>query len=68
MWYMGRSGRCAEKDSGTALMSCRELAAAIPEVERLRRKMRQWPPIQSGEEKYQKGLGGVMAEEMGWVD
>jgi hypothetical protein len=30
--------------------------------------MKQWPPVNSGEEKYKKGLAGVMDEEMGWVD
>ena len=45
-----------------------DLADSIAEVERLRRRMRQWPPINSGEEKYPQGLGSVMAEEMGWVD
>lgn len=46
----------------------RNLAAAILEIESLRKRMKQWPPINSGEDKYPNGLGGVMAEEMGWVD
>jgi beta-1,4-N-acetylglucosaminyltransferase len=41
---------------------------AIFEVEELRTRMRQWPPIRSGEDKYKRGLAGVMDEEMGWVD
>lgn len=44
-----------------------ELAEAIPKVEALRLKMRQWPPPTSQEEKHQKGLKGVMDEEMGWA-
>ncbi|KEF62989.1 uncharacterized protein A1O9_00964 [Exophiala aquamarina CBS 119918] len=43
-----------------------DLASSIPEVEALRRKMRQWPPLRSGEEKYKHGLADVIAEEMGW--
>jgi hypothetical protein len=46
----------------------RDLAESIPKVEALRERMRQWPPINSGEEKYPAGLGTVIAEEMGWVD
>ncbi|EXJ88795.1 hypothetical protein A1O3_01859 [Capronia epimyces CBS 606.96] len=42
------------------------LSAAIEEVEILRRNMRAWPPVRSGEEKYKHGLADVMAEEMGW--
>ena len=49
-------------------MCTRNIAASIPEVEKLRKRMKQWPPINSGVEKYPQGLGGVMAEEMGWVD
>ena len=49
-------------------MCTRNIAPSIPEVEKLRKKMKQWPPINSGVEKYPQGLGGAMAEEMGWVD
>ncbi|KAL2408124.1 UDP-N-acetylglucosamine transferase subunit alg13 [Exophiala dermatitidis] len=42
------------------------LSAAIGEVETLRRNMRKWPPLRSGEVKYKNGLADVMAEEMGW--
>lgn len=42
------------------------LSASIAEVEALRRKMKQWPPLRSGEEKYKRGLQEVVAEEMGW--
>jgi hypothetical protein len=30
--------------------------------------MKQWPPINSAEKKYKRGLAGVMDDEMGWVD
>ena len=50
------------------LTCCSNLAASIPEVEALRKKLKQWPPINSGGDKYPRGLAGVMAEEMGWVD
>ncbi|KAK5045252.1 hypothetical protein LTR84_009358 [Exophiala bonariae] len=43
-----------------------DLASSITEIESLRRKMKQWPPLRSGEEKYKNGLADVMAEEMGW--
>ncbi|EXJ94841.1 hypothetical protein A1O1_03239 [Capronia coronata CBS 617.96] len=43
-----------------------DLPAAIEDVEKLRRRMRDWPPLRSGEEKYKHGLADVMAEEMGW--
>ena len=42
------------------------LAASIAEVEQLRKRRKQWPPVNSGEEKYRNGLKGVMDEEMGW--
>lgn len=42
------------------------LSATIEEVETLRRNMRTWPPLRSGEEKYKHGLADVIAEEMGW--
>ncbi|KIX95302.1 uncharacterized protein Z520_08819 [Fonsecaea multimorphosa CBS 102226] len=42
------------------------LAGSIASVEELRRKMKQWPPLRSGEEKYKRGLEDVIAEEMGW--
>lgn len=45
-----------------------DLASAIPQAEQLRQRMQQWPPINSGEEKYKKGLAGVMSDEMGWLD
>ncbi len=45
-----------------------DLPASLTEVEALRKRMKQWPPINSGVEKYPRGLAGVMAEEMGWVD
>lgn len=49
------------------LTSCpSDLASSITEIESLRRKMKQWPPLRSGEGKYKHGLADVMAEEMGW--
>jgi hypothetical protein len=30
--------------------------------------MHNWPPVNSGEEKYKKGLAGIMADEMGFID
>ncbi|OAP65594.1 hypothetical protein AYL99_01566 [Fonsecaea erecta] len=42
------------------------LAGSIASAEDLRRKMKQWPPLRSGEEKYKRGLEDVIAEEMGW--
>lgn len=51
-----------------------DLAAAVPKVEGLRREMRVWPPTTktaggSGEreERYRRGLKGVLDEEMGWA-
>lgn len=44
-----------------------DLASSIPKVEKLRQAMRSWPPSTSGEEKYEKGLRGIMDEEMGWL-
>lgn len=50
------------------LITPSNLAASIPEIETLRKKMKQWPPINSGNDRYPNGLGSVIAEEMGWVD
>jgi beta-1,4-N-acetylglucosaminyltransferase len=44
------------------------LAASIPEAEKLRKRNSQWPPPNSGEDSYKRGLAGVMDDEMGWVD
>ena len=44
------------------------LPASIVETEGLRTRMHNWPPINSGEEKYKKGLAGIMADEMGFID
>lgn len=46
----------------------RDLASAIPESERLRKRKNEWPPINSGDPAQQRGLAGVMDDEMGWVD
>lgn len=42
------------------------LATSIQELENLKKRRQKWPPVNSGEEKYRKGLKGVMDEEMGW--
>ena len=65
---MGRLSECDVEIWATMLTQSSKLAASIPEVEALRKKMKQWPPVNSGVEKYPRGLAGVMAEEMGWVD
>ncbi|MCJ1415234.1 N-acetylglucosaminyldiphosphodolichol N-acetylglucosaminyltransferase catalytic subunit alg13 [Xylographa parallela] len=44
-----------------------DLAAAIGEVEALRKRQKAWPPGRGGEEKG-RGLVGVMDDEMGFVD
>ena len=51
-----------------AHMRASDLAASIPEAEKLRGRQNQWPPPNSGRESYQRGLAGVMDDEMGWVD
>jgi beta-1,4-N-acetylglucosaminyltransferase len=45
----------------------KNIAAAIPEIENLRSRMLQWPPVNSGA-KHEQGLAGVIDDEMGWVD
>ena len=45
-----------------------KLSEAIPQVEALRQRQKQWPPPTKGEYKYQVGLKGIMDDEMGWVD
>jgi len=44
------------------------LAAAVQEAETLRRRKNEWPPVNSGDKAQQRGLAGVMDDEMGWVD
>ncbi|KIV96527.1 hypothetical protein PV10_00379 [Exophiala mesophila] len=43
-----------------------DLKSSIPQVEALRKKSRQWPPLRSDAHKYKNGLTDVIAEEMGW--
>ncbi|KAI1621143.1 beta-1,4-N-acetylglucosaminyltransferase [Exophiala viscosa] len=43
-----------------------DLASSISQVETLRRRMKKWPPLRSGDEKYENGIADVLAEEMGW--
>lgn len=81
MWYMESLSKCTPdvpallRDNAfghvrkpviplTARYS--NLPASISQVESLRKKMKQWPPLRSGEQKYKHGLADVMAEEMGW--
>ena len=45
-----------------------DLAGALQEAEELRRRMRAWPPPNSGVHRQAKGLKGVMDDEMGWLD
>lgn len=63
-----RRWKNASCDFSPNLTGSSDLPAAISRMEQLRRGMRQWPPITSNHEKYQKGLKGIMDEEMGWVD
>ncbi|KAH8701923.1 family 28 putative glycosyltransferase [Talaromyces proteolyticus] len=44
------------------------LAQSVEKAEDLRRAARSWPPVNSGETKYKRGLAGVMEDEMGFVD
>jgi beta-1,4-N-acetylglucosaminyltransferase len=50
------------------LKSSSNLPVALKEAEGLRSRMHAWPPINSGEEKYRRGLTGVMDDQMGFVD
>ncbi|KIW43541.1 uncharacterized protein PV06_04632 [Exophiala oligosperma] len=43
-----------------------DLESSLSSIESLRIKMRKWPPLRSGEQKYGKGIVDVMSEEMGW--
>ncbi|KIW11448.1 hypothetical protein PV08_10748 [Exophiala spinifera] len=43
-----------------------DLESSLSSIENLRSKMRKWPPLRSGEQKYENGIADVMAEEMGW--
>jgi hypothetical protein len=40
----------------------------VKEVEGFRKHLHGWPPVNSGEGKYKRGLAGVMADEMGFID
>ncbi|KAF2091697.1 glycosyltransferase family 1 protein [Saccharata proteae CBS 121410] len=44
------------------------LAPAIADAEELRKRHKQWPPVNSGQHRQAQGLQGVMDEEMGWID
>ena len=45
-----------------------DLAASIAEAEKLRKRKNQWPPPNSGDGSYKRGLAEVMDDEMGWLD
>lgn len=53
---------------GNLILLSSNLPAAIGESEALRTRMHSWPPINSGEDKYKRGLAGIMADEMGFTD
>ncbi|KAI9813616.1 MAG: N-acetylglucosaminyldiphosphodolichol N-acetylglucosaminyltransferase catalytic subunit alg13 [Pycnora praestabilis] len=45
-----------------------DLVAAVSDTERLRRRQKQWPPVNSGLDPSGRGLAGVMDDQMGFVD
>ena len=45
-----------------------DLAGALQEAEDLGKRMKAWPPVNSGVHREAKGLKGVMDEEMGFLD
>lgn len=45
-----------------------DLPAAIRESEALRKRQKDWPPANSGDDPSRRGLAGVMDDEMGFVD
>ena len=65
---MGGLSWCTFQRIGNLTDTLRDLVASIGEAEALRKRRKEWPPPNSGAEKYKDGLKGVMAEEMGWVD
>ena len=44
------------------------LVGALHQAEELRRRMKVWPPVNSGVHRQARGLKGVMDEEMGFLD
>lgn len=42
-----------------------KLPQALADAERLRQRAKQWPPVNSGPD---RGLKGIMDDEMGFVD
>ncbi len=46
----------------------RDLPAALEAAERLKKRMKEWPPINSGADPVERGAIGVLDEEMGFVD
>jgi hypothetical protein len=51
-----------------SLTGARDIADSVQKAENLRNRLHSWPPVNSGEGKYRRGLAGVMADEMGFVD
>ncbi|KAL1966751.1 hypothetical protein VTN77DRAFT_3948 [Rasamsonia byssochlamydoides] len=45
-----------------------DIASSVKKAESLRNRLHGWPPVNSGEVKYKRGLAGVMADEMGFID
>ena len=44
------------------------LGEALVTAERLGKRQKEWPPVNSGVHRQARGLKGVMDEEMGWLD
>jgi len=44
------------------------LSQALADAEQLRQRQKDWPPPNSGVHRQAKGFGGVMDEEMGYLD
>ncbi len=45
-----------------------DLDQALERSEELRKRHKEWPPVNSGQHRHSKGLAGVMDEEMGFVE
>lgn len=44
------------------------LEKALADSEALRKKSKEWPPVNSGVHRQAKGLAGIVDEEMGYLD
>ncbi len=49
-------------------MSDRDLVPAIAEAEAMRKRRKEWPPVNSGAHTLPEGLQGVIDEELGRLD